>query len=71
MTMAATTSSGDITDMDCSPAELDELIKEVRLPPLLYRSFDLFSHLSFTPISHLFVETLKLYCLLAFESLFF
>ncbi|XP_076583145.1 interferon regulatory factor 8 [Chaetodon auriga] len=28
MAMAATTSSGDITDMDCSPAELDELIKE-------------------------------------------
>uniref|UniRef100_A0A671UZQ5 Interferon regulatory factor 8 n=1 Tax=Sparus aurata TaxID=8175 RepID=A0A671UZQ5_SPAAU len=28
MAMAATTSSGDITDMDCSPAELEELIKE-------------------------------------------
>ncbi|TMS12954.1 Interferon regulatory factor 8 [Larimichthys crocea] len=28
MPMAVTTSSGDITDMDCSPAELEELIKE-------------------------------------------
>lgn len=32
MPMAVTTSSGDITDMDCSPAELEELIKEVSLP---------------------------------------
>ncbi|KAM9408728.1 interferon regulatory factor 8 [Pholidichthys leucotaenia] len=28
MTVAATTSSGDMTDMDCSSAELEELIKE-------------------------------------------
>lgn len=28
MAMVATTSSGDITDMDCSPAEIEELIKE-------------------------------------------
>ncbi|XP_029284498.1 interferon regulatory factor 8 [Cottoperca gobio] len=28
MSMAATTSSGDIIDMDCSPAEIEELIKE-------------------------------------------
>ncbi|KAI4829723.1 hypothetical protein KUCAC02_001396 [Chaenocephalus aceratus] len=28
MTMAGTTSSGDITDMDCSPAAIEELIKE-------------------------------------------
>uniref|UniRef100_A0A7N6FC25 IRF tryptophan pentad repeat domain-containing protein n=1 Tax=Anabas testudineus TaxID=64144 RepID=A0A7N6FC25_ANATE len=28
VTMAAKTSSGDITDMDCSSAEIDELIKE-------------------------------------------
>lgn len=28
--MAAPASCGDITDIDCSPAELEELIKEVR-----------------------------------------
>ncbi|KAF3686365.1 Interferon regulatory factor 8 [Channa argus] len=28
MALAATCSSGDITDMDCSPAEIEELIKE-------------------------------------------
>lgn len=28
--MAAPASCGDITDVDCSPAELEELIKEVR-----------------------------------------
>lgn len=33
MAMAATASCGDI-DMDCSPAELEELIKEVRWPPI-------------------------------------
>uniref|UniRef100_H2VBL5 Interferon regulatory factor 8 n=1 Tax=Takifugu rubripes TaxID=31033 RepID=H2VBL5_TAKRU len=33
MAMAATASCGDI-DMDCSPAELEELIKEVRRPPI-------------------------------------
>lgn len=32
MTMAASSACGDITDMDCSPAELEELIKEVWLP---------------------------------------
>lgn len=30
MAMTAKTSSGDITDMDCSSAEIEELIKEVR-----------------------------------------
>lgn len=29
MAMAASSACGDITDMDCSPAELEELIKEV------------------------------------------
>ncbi|XP_069030707.1 interferon regulatory factor 8 [Embiotoca jacksoni] len=28
MAMAATTSTGDVTDMDCSPVEIEELIKE-------------------------------------------
>lgn len=32
MTMTATISSVDIPDMDCSPAAIEELIKEVRLP---------------------------------------
>lgn len=32
MAMAASNACGDITDMDCSPAELEELIKEVWLP---------------------------------------
>lgn len=32
MAMAASSACGDITDMDCSPPELEELIKEVWLP---------------------------------------
>lgn len=30
--MAASNPCGDITDMDCSPAELEEFTKEVWLP---------------------------------------
>lgn len=33
MAMAASASGGNMADMDCSPAELEELIKEVRRPP--------------------------------------
>lgn len=43
--MAATTSTGDITDMDCSPAEIEEFIKEVRL--LL--TLNTYCYLSFSP----------------------
>lgn len=31
MAMAATSSSADITDMDCSPGDIEELIKEVNM----------------------------------------
>ncbi len=57
MAMAATTSSGEMTDMDCSPAELEEFIKEVRLLLTLNHRLNHISHLSFSPLSHLFLDT--------------
>lgn len=33
MTMAGTANGGSMAEMDCSPAELEELMKEVRQPP--------------------------------------
>lgn len=39
MIAMATSSSGDITDMDCSPAALEEFIKEVRPHLLFYAQY--------------------------------
>uniref|UniRef100_A0A671UZQ7 Interferon regulatory factor 8 n=1 Tax=Sparus aurata TaxID=8175 RepID=A0A671UZQ7_SPAAU len=55
MAMAATTSSGDITDMDCSPAELEELIKEVRLSVTL-QTTDFLSLFSSPAFSHMMIS---------------
>lgn len=54
MAMTATTSSGDTADMDCSPAEIEEFIKEVRLIPISNHSSNYVSHLYFCPLSCLF-----------------
>lgn len=48
MVTAATAGSGDITDMDCSSAEIEELIKEVRALLILNPTFTP-TH----PLSHL------------------
>lgn len=65
MAMAATASGGNIAEMDCdcSPAELEELIKEVRRPPppILLQPPLPHTHLSSSPGTWHFPPSFHLY----------